>query len=359
LSMCFLLAGIGTPGAYLLMELINVGLAALGLWALGQIGRRMWNARLGVISAWLGAVYPPLVYAVTRVQAVNWSVNFFLLGIYCVILLQEKRSPGMAATSGVCLGLGSLGEPILLAPTVAALSLFFWVRERRLAGVAVVALALTLAPWLVRNMVVHSQPVLVKSTFWYVFWQGNNMQATGTDKVEVSPEVVRALSWRVSLKGLEEQLKKAREQTESVDSFISPEVVQEIMRQPREIDKMGWFRRESLRILQEHTGHYMLMCGKRAWKFLWFDATNPGSLVLAYRLPYLLLLVLAVVGVVVSVREPPRFWIVPVIMCVALMAVHVLVIASARFRFPVEAVLLLPAAATISRGIGAGHPRRQ
>ena len=48
-----------------------------------------------------------------------------------------------------------------------------------MAGVAL----LVIAPWTVRNWLVHGEPVFIKSTFGYAFWQGNSPGSWGTDKV--------------------------------------------------------------------------------------------------------------------------------------------------------------------------------
>ena len=56
-------------------------------------------------------------------------------------------------------------------------------------------------------------------------------------------------------------------------------------------------------------------------------------------------------GVVVSIRQPvkPREWMIPVTLSIAVMAVHVLIITSARFRLPLEALLFLPTGYLISK----------
>src|SRR5262249_6710353 len=43
--------------------------------------------------------------------------------------------------------------------------------------------AVVLAPWTIRNALVHREFVFVKSTFGYAFWQGNCALSEGTDKV--------------------------------------------------------------------------------------------------------------------------------------------------------------------------------
>jgi len=229
----------------------------------------------------------------------------------------------------------------LLAPALVVLGQLL-LRNVRLALAVGAAMAITLLPWTLRNAAVLGRPVLIKSTFWYVFWEGNNLQSTGSAGAGFSPEFAHALSWRLSG---EADMNRARSTSHLIDDQAIPaEALARIRSRPREIDKMDWFREESIRTVREHPGHYLSMCAYRAFKLAWFDSTNPRSLALQYRLSYLLLLFLAVVGVLANLRHPPRQWLVPVIMTLAVALVHVLVITSARFRISLEGMMLLPAA---------------
>jgi hypothetical protein len=232
---------------------------------------------------------------------------------------------------------------VLLAPALAALGLLLR-QNVRLALVVGVGMAITLLPWMARNVAVHDRPVAIKSTFWYVFWEGNNLQSNGSAGTQMSLETTRPLNWWLSVSGLEADIDRAYEKTRLIDSVIPAEALTRIQSQPREIDKMEWFREESIRTVREHPWHYLRMCGKRAFKLVWFDFTNAHSFTLQYRLSYVLLLLLAVTGVAANVPHPPRQLLVPAIMTLTVALVHVLVIMSARFRLPLEGMMLLPAA---------------
>jgi hypothetical protein len=225
--------------------------------------------------------------------------------------------------------MGALGEPVLLAPALVALGQLL-LRNVRLALVVGAVMAITLLPWTLRNVAVHGRLVLIKSTFWYILWEGNNLQSTGSAGAGISPEFTHALSWRFSA---EADMNRARLTSHLIDDQAIPaEALARIRSRPREIDKMDWFREEAIRTVREHPGHYLWMCAYRAFKLAWFDSTNPRSLALQYRLSYLSLLFLAVVGVIANLPHPPRQWLVPVMMTLTVALVHVLVIMSARFH---------------------------
>jgi len=98
------------------------------------------------------------------------------------------------------------------------------------------------------------------------------------------------------------------------------------------------------RDLSENPRNYLRMCGVRLGQMLWFDPTNPRAYVLSYRLSYLTLLVLATVGVGLSMTlRRPSYWQMPLLAGLGILVFHVLTITSARFRLPIEALLLLPA----------------
>jgi len=362
LSVCFRIAGGNTPTARLLYLLgVNVVLSGVATFALWQLGRRMWNPSVGMWAAVVLAAYPPLVYATTRIQAVTWSVCWLLITLALVMEAIYRRSWKWAIPAGASAAGGLLGEPILLFPAafVFLAVLIHSISPPRRVGMAVTCLtaaAVVLAPWLIRNAVVHQRFVFVKSTFWYAFWQGNHPGASGTDKVILDESLRRRLAWTWGGVPLEQDLNAARGQAVSVDSHLSAETVAEIMAQSGEIEKVNFFKRLALRQLSERPGDYIRMCGVRLGQMLWFDPTNPRAYVLGYRSSYLMLVPLAVGGTWLSMTSRrARYGYLPVLAGLGILLLHTLVITSARFRLPIEALLVLPAGvvfATLAEAVG-------
>lgn len=358
LSLCYRALGPGSAKANLAYLMFNVFLGVIAILAVYWLSSTMWRDTVGIWAAACFALYPPLAYDVTRIQAVNWSVSMLLATAALVVATRKNRSPRLAALAGLTAGVGILGEPILLAPFGAA-----WLammagtcrrgfkdkRKVRLAGVAALLVAAgCVGPWLVRNYVVHRRIALVKSSFWYVFWQGNQLQASGTDKLEVSQELQERLAWKAGLAGLEKEIAAARRQAASVDTTLTRTQLAEIASRSTEARRMEWFRDAALDVLAGHPWHYVRMCGRRLGQILWFDPTNPRSFLLAYRLSYLGLCALAVVGLCLAVRDRPVLASTPALMLLGLVTVHVTVITSARFRLPIEALYVLPASVALA-----------
>jgi 4-amino-4-deoxy-L-arabinose transferase-like glycosyltransferase len=339
--------------AYLLLQLVNVVLALATSAALIWLGTTMWRQTVGLAAGFVLALYPPLIYMATRVQAANWSVTFFVLAIAATFAVAQGWTRRRGALLGVVGALGILGEPILAAPLAAAWLLLGWAmvrtptpeRRRRVAVLvfALLAALLVLLPWSIRNYQAHGRLVPVKSTFWYVFWQGNHLQSTGTDKLTLSPELADKLAWRLGFGGLDAELEAARQQAQSVDSHLTPEELHELADLPDEMARVDWFKARILSTLSEHPGHYLRLCAVRLWQLLWFDSTNPRALVLPYRGSWLVLAVAALLGCALARRDPPRRGVILLAMVLALAGAHVAVIMSSRFRLPLEAALTLVA----------------
>lgn len=360
LALGYALFGAGSAGGRLYVELFNAGLATIAAGAIGLLALRWWGRRVMAIAMVAFVLYPAFLYMPTRIQAVNWAMPFLLLGVLGFVALHDARDDPRAARrlawmTGIVCGLGVLGEPILAAPYAFGW-LWYFTREsagRRTAVIVAAAAALTISPWVARNAIVLGELAFVKSSFWYVAWQGNHRGATGTDKLAVSPEVQRALAWRVGGgRELEALLDSARRQAVSVDAALTAADSAAIRALPNERARMQWFGTRLRAELRHEPLAYVETSARRLGMLLWFDPTNPRSFVLAYRLPYLLLAGMAIVGLVLIGRRgaPDGFsqWMAA---ASALMVVHTLIITSARFRLPLEALMVLPAALAVDAAL--------
>jgi 4-amino-4-deoxy-L-arabinose transferase-like glycosyltransferase len=306
----YALFGVGTAAAKLFAQVVLAILAGAGAYALGTIANRWWGPRAMVIAMLGFLLYPAFAYMPTRVQAVNWALPFLLMFVAGFVTLSEgKGTSRRALLTGLAGGLGALGEPILAAPF--GLAWLWLVAERHVRPrhmvLAAAACALAIAPWVVRNALTLGKAGFVKSSFWYVAWQGNHPGATGTDKLDVSPSVARALAWRVAGgRETEALLDSARAQAVSVDIAISAADSAALRALPSEQARMQWFGERLRRELAADPWSYPRVAARRAWMLLWFDPTNPRSYVAAYRVPYLVLALLAMVGFVLMSRA--RAW---------------------------------------------------
>ena len=146
----------------------------------GLAGRRLAGERLGLIAAALAAVYVPAIGN----ESVLMSESLYGLTIAATILaavwLMERPSARRAAVLGAAIGLAALTRAEALALLV--LLVPFAVRGARggrirLAAVAVVATAVVVAPWCIRNTLEFDRAVGVSTGDGGVLAGANNHDA--------------------------------------------------------------------------------------------------------------------------------------------------------------------------------------
>ena len=165
----------------------------------------------------------------------------------------------------------------------------------------VVAAAVGVLPWIVRNARVHGEFVAIKSTFGYAFWQGNCNLSQGTDKV-VRPSVERALEARDEGRTgrLNRTLWAARHEAGYLDDIaLSPED-RRMLGSVSEPERSRILFRRAIGELREQPGRYLALCLRRFRYFWLFDETNPKTRVLVYRASHLGLLALAILGLLLA-----------------------------------------------------------
>lgn len=349
LALGYWMFGVGSAAGIAMAQVALAILVTAGAMALGRMAAQWWGLR-GMQLAMTGfLLYPAFAYMPTRVQTVNWTVAFLLLLLAGFVSMSERRGGATVAVgTGIAAGLGVLGEPTLAAPFGLCWLALAWMRRDRLTLVALVAAGfwVVVLPWSLRNAVVLGQ-FGPKSSFAYVAWQGNHIGASGTDKRPVADSTARALAWRIGGADLESQLAAARAQAVTVDADMTAADSAAVRALPDERTRMRWFADRLRADLAEDPMAYLRVSAARARMLLWFDETNPRAFVAAYRVPYLLLLVLAVAGLLRWRRAWRPGYVMWWAATSGLTLVYVFVIMSARFRLPIEALFVLPAAASL------------
>ena len=211
-ALAYAVGGAETPAALLILQLgqtILGGLLVLGVLRLAREVAPDQRA-VSVAAGLIAALHPTLVYAATHVQVV--SLGATLLTWTLVFAFRTGMSGGSASAlvTGALLGAVTLCDPILAMVGVGALwAIVQAVSARghsraqasRLGVLVVLTAAAAIAPWTVRNALVHGELVAIKSTFGYAFWQGNCALSEGTDKV-VRASVEQVLDEGKSQSGL-------------------------------------------------------------------------------------------------------------------------------------------------------------
>ena len=194
-------------------------------------------------------------------------------------------------------------------------------------------------PWTVRNWLVHGEPVFIKSTFGYAFWQGNSPGSWGTDKVPKAVAEAARLDNDGTLRGVERALWEARYVTVYIDDLSLKPTGYRDFAGLSEPARSRLLLHRAWQFIHANPAVYLRLCLKRLQYFLLFDETNPKASHRLYRITTVVWLVLAVVGALVSWPHRRRLWPTYAVF-LAVMLFHTLVIVSARFRIPVEPLSL-------------------
>jgi hypothetical protein len=361
-ALAYAVGGVETPSALLLLELgqaILGGLLVLGVLALAREVAPDRRA-VGVAAGLIAAVHPTLVYAATHVQVALLGATLLTWTLVWAYRTGAGGRTAAALITGALLAVLALCDPILSLAGVGAL----WAivqgctaqgrpraRALWLAALVVLTAAAGIAPWVVRNAVVHGEFVAIKSTFGYAFWQGNCALSEGTDKVVRArvEQVLDEADNQPGLAALNRRLWAARHEAGYLDDIALSRDDLRRLGAVSEPERSRILFRRAIGELRERPGRYWQLCLRRFRSFWLFDETNPKTRVLAYRVSHLGLTLAALLGLGLACRDV-RQKLGPTIATALLIALfHALTIVSARFHIPIEPLLAVWAGAGLSR----------
>jgi len=208
------------------IKIVQAAVGAAAILILAGIVRRVAGDRAGAAAAWIAAVFPPLVW----MPAYALSEQLFSLVALASAAWLGRVTDGPrpatgadaaadAATgvtqalvlAGLASGLAALTRPAMLFFLPLAALLLLWRAPDRSTGsrraaVFLVVAVLAIAPWTVRNAVVHHRFVLIASEGGVTFWTGNHREAIGEGDLAANPHLkVRNLEFRARHPGLSEE----------------------------------------------------------------------------------------------------------------------------------------------------------
>ncbi len=179
LAFLLLLPGDSRASIQIVQALLCFGAAV----ATTRIAQRIWgNSKISLIAGLMVALQPSLLYYAV-VKSDPLPLNALLLcGIALAGLNFLKSNDRRSAVAfGVLTGVGILsrGTPaVALLVMGIGLALRFRARAWPPLAVATIACAVSVSPWLARNLVVLGSP-LITSTTGENFWRGNHLGASG------------------------------------------------------------------------------------------------------------------------------------------------------------------------------------
>jgi 4-amino-4-deoxy-L-arabinose transferase-like glycosyltransferase len=164
---------------WLVVGLAQTAVAAATALLVWWIGRRFLSPRAGLVAALVSTLHPYLIWHDIHV---NREILDQLAGagaFALVLVIAERPSARLAAAAGVVLGLAILGNSRLAALPLFVAVYLLWTRAGLpVVAVLLVASAVTLVPWVVRNKVQVGCYAL--TTDARALWKANNVNTYST-----------------------------------------------------------------------------------------------------------------------------------------------------------------------------------
>ncbi len=163
-------------------------LGGVVVWLIAWLANRAAGPKAAVAAAVLAAAYPPLVWTPAYIWSESW---FSVFALACAgVLMVERPRAGVGA--GALAGLAVLTRPAMLFFLPLAAAWLCWRRRWREAAMFVLACAVVVAPWTLRNAHEYGRFVLVASEGGVTFWTGNHPLAGGEGDLAANPDLKRA-----------------------------------------------------------------------------------------------------------------------------------------------------------------------
>jgi len=165
--------------------IIGLGVVAVA----GFVGRRYFNARVGIIAAVLAALYPG--FWVLEGNILSEPLGLLVLGFLMLLLasLHDRPTLGAGCVVGAACGVVVLVRseqflllPIVIAPTIIGARMLSPRRRALLLATAVFAFGVVIAPWSIYNEMRFKAPVLLSTNGGGLLLAGNCPPATYTGK---------------------------------------------------------------------------------------------------------------------------------------------------------------------------------
>jgi 4-amino-4-deoxy-L-arabinose transferase-like glycosyltransferase len=323
------------------VAVVQIGLDALAVLLVCWIGRRVAGEAVGLLAAAFYGVYPYLLYQNLTLNDTGLFILLLAAGIAAAYKARDTRDPRWAVALGVVFGLGALTKTLIVL-ILPLLALWWWGalglrRAVMLSAASAIALALVIAPWVVRNTRLHGELVLISTNAGSNLHQGNN--ACVADYL--------ARGW-------------------------DAQWVRCIALAPPELSETGadrWHREQALAYLREHPGEWPRLFWTKLW-VLWSPAIMPYDLppdpylvddaVLQFHTPafeaarvlhalyFTPLLILGFAGLILGWRD--RLEIAPLVaVLVAITVAYLIFHPSTRYRSPADPFLFILAAYSVTR----------
>lgn len=280
LLLCALHLLSGGPDSYLLIGVAQAFMSAgLTLTSYG-IADRLRGPGAGIVAAAVVAFHPALIIYAAKVHELSFEALLASWALLAAIVAVQDRSRRLTVALGMSAGLAALTRPTLaFVSAVDFAALLRW-RPRRPIAFGILLTVAILAPWTIRNASLLGRGAPASPYTCVILWMGNSPVASGGTLARDGRGVLQEIPPKLHVEGRPEA-DQGRILCGAAMGWISANLGREVRWWAEKVTYFWWFPPEA---------------GQ------WY----PPTWIDAYRPAYALEALLALLGVVLTIRRAGR-----------------------------------------------------
>ena len=170
---------------FIYLSVIQAVIDSFGCIFLFLLGKELFNRRIGLIAAFLYAIWLPIAFVSTWPNQDALMPFITLVCFYFLVLAVRKKSVRFFVISGLVAGIGCYFQPtLLLLPVMFGVGLFIYglrktnLRENaatvaKMTAIMMATLIIIVAPWVIRNYVISGDLYVgMRGELWQGIWEG-------------------------------------------------------------------------------------------------------------------------------------------------------------------------------------------
>ncbi len=171
LGLCYKLLGVHLW----VSRVLDLGLFAMALWSIYGIARLLFSERIGLLAAFLFAIYPTSVYSIALITDEHLFLPLWYLGLFFLLKeIQGNRVRYALVWYGLIFGYATMTRTHAISmPFVVAIAYFLmkrsWKKITSAFFIVLIIMQLINLPWVIRNYKAWGVPVLYTATGGYLY----------------------------------------------------------------------------------------------------------------------------------------------------------------------------------------------
>jgi len=225
---------------YIYLRCVQAIIDSFGCLLIFLVGRELFSRRVGLISAFLYAVWLPIAYLSTWPLHDALMPFITLICLYLFVMGVKRKAIKFYVLSGLFVGIGCYFQPtLLLLPLFFGLGLFIYnlhksnlrkqvVNTAKVTAIAVLTVVIVITPWIVRNYHVSDSVIVMRPGPWSGLWEGFGEFGENPVGAQLSDETTYELARKESGYDIEYM-------SPAYEAFFKPKVLNAIKEHP------GWY----------------------------------------------------------------------------------------------------------------------